>query len=380
MVYPHNNSTHNDINNDYSIPIAPPYTRDVEMTECSFEQPMNLVQKSRSKRILHYRHHEPLIQWVTIEKKIDFTAIFPIELCSHILSLLTIDSLLSVPLVSRRWASLFYLDDLWKIKMLENDWRLKIPKHVTLSEEEKSWYYWFKQRYQLESRWNTGKVAPHYLLGHTDSVYCIQFDDEKVITGSRDRTIKIWDLCQYQCVYTLEGHTASVLCLQYDENIIVSGSSDTTVIVWDMKIRRIRAKLHGHAAGVSDVAFNDKYIVSSSKDASIRIWDRKTYQPIRMIVGHQGAVNSIQIKGDQLVSASNDSLIKLWNISTGKMIREFAGHKHGLACVRFDGKRIVSGSNDHTIRVWDAEVHLSTRKRKFFCTHIYFTYRVVCVQ
>ncbi|KAI9279098.1 WD40-repeat-containing domain protein [Sporodiniella umbellata] len=358
MVYPNNSSIHSNINNDYSIPIVTPYTRDVEMAECSLEQPSNLSQKTRSKRILHYRHHKPLIQWASTEKRIDFTAILPIELCSYIVSLLNIDSLLSVPLVSRRWASLFYLDELWKVKMMENDWKLKIPEQVILSEEEQTWYYWFKQRYRLESRWNTGKVAPHYLLGHLDSVYCVQFDDEKVITGSRDRTIKIWDLCQYQCTYTLEGHSGSVLCLQYDENIIVSGSSDTTVIVWDIKTRRIRAKLHGHAGGVSDVAFNDRYIVSSSKDSSIRIWDRATYQPIRMIMGHRGAVNSIQIQGDLLVSASSDSLIKLWSLSTGNMIREFAGHKNGLACVRFDGKRIVSGSNDHTIRVWDIETGL----------------------
>lgn len=151
---------------------------------------------------------------------------------------------MSIPFVSKRFASLFYVDELWKWKMQENDWRLKIPMHVTLAEEEQSWYYWYKQRYQLEMRWNTGKVASHYLLGHRDGVYCVQFDDEKVITGSRDRTIKIWDLGQYQCIYTLEGHTGSVLCLQYDEEIIVSGSSDTTVIVWDMQTKRIRAKLH----------------------------------------------------------------------------------------------------------------------------------------
>ncbi len=67
MVYPHNNSMHSCMNNDYGIPIAAPYSRDVEMTETSFEQPVN---KSRSKRILHYRQLEPQItEWVVMEKK-----------------------------------------------------------------------------------------------------------------------------------------------------------------------------------------------------------------------------------------------------------------------------------------------------------------------
>ncbi|KAL4210745.1 WD40-repeat-containing domain protein [Rhizopus microsporus] len=362
MVYPHNNSLYNYLNHNdnYGIPIAAPHGRDVEMTEASLvnERPNKL----RSKRILYYRSMEPeIIEWnMKKEKRLDFTSIFPFELCLQIISLLDFNTLLSVPLVSRRWASLFYQDELWKIKMVENNWRLKIPTNVTLTEEEQSWYYWYKQRHQLEARWNTGKVASHYLIGHKDGVYCIQFDDDKIITGSRDKTIKIWDPQLYQCIYTLEGHAGSVLCLRYDNEIIVSGSSDTTVIVWDMRTKRIRARLHGHTAGVSDVAFDDRYIISSSKDTSIRVWDRKTFQPIRMIVGHRGAVNSIQIHGNYLVSASNDTLIKLWEISSGKMIREFVGHHHGLACVQFDGRRIVSGSSDHTIRVWDVETGLCT--------------------
>jgi F-box and WD-40 domain protein 1/11 len=128
--------------------------------------------------------------------------------------------------------------------MAEQNWHLKLPQHVSLNEDEKSWYYWFKQRYQLEKRWNVGRVASHYLVGHIDSVYCLRFDESKIITGSRDKTIKIWDLQFYQCVSTLEGHQGSVLCLQYNDDIIVSGSSDATVIVWDMKTKRMRGRLH----------------------------------------------------------------------------------------------------------------------------------------
>lgn len=113
-----------------------------------------------------------------------------------------------------------------------------------MADQEKTWYYWFKQRYILEKRWHYGDVSSHYLLGHQDSVYCLQFDDEKIVTGSRDRTIKIWDLHQYQLLHTLEGHTGSVLCLQYNQDIIVSGSSDHTVIIWDMRTKRIRGRLH----------------------------------------------------------------------------------------------------------------------------------------
>lgn len=271
-----NNHNHNNASNYDGIPVAPPYyiNRDTEMTETQPKHRHQLkynhagkLMKQRSspgKRVVYYHSLEPEInhikkplkrigmQGLAFEKKIrqaniadqDFTQKLPSELCTFIVSLLDFDTLLVIPKVSRLWARLFYIDEIWKLKMAENNWKLKIPPNMYLSDEEQSWYYWFKQRYQLQHRWNVGKVASHYLLGHHDSVYCLQFDDEKIITGSRDRTIKIWNLNLYQCTDTLEGHQGSVLCLQYNDQVIISGSSDHTVIVWDMKTKRIRGRLH----------------------------------------------------------------------------------------------------------------------------------------
>ena len=41
--------------------------------------------------------------------------------------------------------------------------------------------------------------------------------------------VEIWDRGSLECIQVLQGHTGSVLCLQYDENVIISGSSDATV-------------------------------------------------------------------------------------------------------------------------------------------------------
>ncbi len=79
-----------------------------------------------------------------------------------------------------------------------------------------------------------------FLRGHQDSVYCIRQDDGvgtgtagKIVSGSRDRTIRVWDVETGACKHILKGHTASVLSLQYDDQILVSVSSDGQVFVWD---------------------------------------------------------------------------------------------------------------------------------------------------
>ncbi|KAJ1963674.1 hypothetical protein GGI12_001909 [Dipsacomyces acuminosporus] len=216
------------------------------------------------------------------------------------------------------------------------------------------WRYLFRQRLELDRHWAKGIADVHTIAGHADSVYCVQYDSDKIVTGSRDRTIKVWDSKTMRCMRTLTGHDASVLCLKYDDSILVTGSSDSTIIVWDWETGLPTLRLVSHGAGVLDVAFDDEYIVSCSKDCTIKCWQRSTGKLLRTMVGHRGPVNAVQLKGDRIVSASGDSLIKMWDLKTGELIRNFAGHTRGLACVQFDGKTIVSGSSDQLIKVWNA--------------------------
>ena len=50
------------------------------------------------------------------------------------------------------------------------------------------------------------------------SVYCLEFDSSRIITGSRDRTIKVWSLKTGRCLATFAGHRGSVLCLKFDRD------------------------------------------------------------------------------------------------------------------------------------------------------------------
>ncbi|KAJ1917106.1 hypothetical protein IWQ60_007881 [Tieghemiomyces parasiticus] len=228
--------------------------------------------------------------------------------------------------------------------------------------EMRPWRHMYQQRHRLEQRWaENGPKIVHYLNGHTDSVYCLQFHDNLLVTGSRDRSIKFWDLDhEYYCTRTLTGHEGSVLCLKYDARQLVTGSSDHTVRLWDMHgptpdgaNDQSSMRLRGHVAGVLDVAMNDTAVVSCSKDCTIKMWDRVTGELMRSIPAHRRPVNAIQLSGRQMVSASGDGLVNLWDVETGQQVRSFAGHLSGLACVQFRDNRVLSGSNDKSIKVWD---------------------------
>ncbi|KAK9695871.1 hypothetical protein K7432_012761 [Basidiobolus ranarum] len=217
-----------------------------------------------------------------------------------------------------------------------------------------NWKYLTQQRAKLKHNWAHVHYQLRRLPGHAEGIYCIQFDEAKIVSGSRDHTIKIWDIHSGCCISTFRGHTASVLCLQYDDEIIVSGSSDSSVIVWDVTSGEIIRVLTGHTEPVLNLSFDKKHIVTCSKDRSIRVWDRATGALLRTLTGHRIAVNAVQFKDGIIVSASGDRTIMMWDLETGMCLKTLVGHTRGIACVQYDGKVIISGSKDRTIKIWDA--------------------------
>lgn len=293
-------------------------------------------------------------RFINLYVKEDLLSCLPFEIIFEIIfKLPDIQSLCQLSNVSKAWYCIIRSNEIWKKKFTRR-YKLPSPRPFMMD-----WYQVYKQHHILNNRWNSGQVKTHYLIGHEDSVYCLQFDKTKIITASRDRTIKVWGLLNdnYECIKTLEGHEASVLALKFDETRMVSGSSDTTLIVWNIQTFEMIMRLRGHTAGVLDVCFNQDTIFSCSKDRTIRLWNIHTGKLTRTIYAHRGPVNAIQLHQNYLVSASGDTLIKLWDIRTGECLRKFAGHTRGLACIQYNGRYIVSGSNDKTIKIWDTEVY-----------------------
>jgi F-box/WD-40 domain protein 7 len=129
--------------------------------------------------------------------------------------------------------------------------------------------------------WNLESgVCEGILEGHKDAVTCLTIDSSEVriITGSLDRTIKVWSISSLECLRTLdwmssEGHTGVIRCLQADEWRIISAADDKTIKVWDLNTGQRLVTLKSHTDGVTCLQFNDFYIVSGSYDKTVKLWD-----------------------------------------------------------------------------------------------------------
>ena len=203
------------------------------------------------------------------------------------------------------------------------------------------------------------------LEGHTKVVMSVSWSPlgDKIVSGSYDNTVRVWDPVSGELLNALERHTDSVLSVSWSPlgDKIVSGSDDKTVRVWDSNTGKLIGRpLEGHTGYVYSVTWSPRgdKIVSGSADRTVRVWDSTTGDELMKLEGHMWDVSSVSWSplGDKIVSGSGDKTVRMWDSNTGDELMKLEGHTNWVLSVSFsgDGSHIVSGSRDGTVRVWDS--------------------------
>ena len=99
----------------------------------------------------------------------------------------------------------------------------------------------------------------------------VQLQDGRVLSGSFDRSLHVWDLTTGQCVQQLTGHTDVVSCVvQLQDGRVLSGSDDRSLRLWDLTAAQCVQQLTGHADWVKCVVqLQDGRVLSGGNDRSL---------------------------------------------------------------------------------------------------------------
>ncbi|KIJ06742.1 hypothetical protein PAXINDRAFT_20059 [Paxillus involutus ATCC 200175] len=201
-----------------------------------------------------------------------------------------------------------------------------------------------------------------------------------VVTSASSQPVSSENASHRVPVQVFEGHKNWVNCVCFypDESKLVSGSRDGTLRIWDRKTGAVKV-LKGHTDMVwdIDVSRDGKMVVSASNDETLRIWNGESGESETMDIlkGHRDWVRSVEFSRDstRVVSGSRDCTVREWSVETGELAFEpFRCHSE-VYCVHYSpsGDRIAAGADN--IQIWNTKTGKGTYIRNSFVTSLVWT-------
>lgn len=184
------------------------------------------------------------------------------------------------------------------------------------------------------------------------------------VSGSRDLTLRIWDLKNMTTKHVLSGHTGAIRCLIIHGRLLISGSYDNSTRVWDLATGTQLHVLLGHSSKIYALAAQGPCLATGGLDASIFLWNLGTGKLVQQLEGHRNLVGSLQFsRPGLLVSGNTDGTMRIWDLEKGETRFRLRPDEQGngaggpsepaaITCLQVDHHRLVSGS-DKCLKLWD---------------------------
>ncbi|EKV16567.1 Cell cycle regulatory protein (Srw1), putative [Penicillium digitatum PHI26] len=212
------------------------------------------------------------------------------------------------------------------------------------------------------------------MIGHTNRVGALAWNDHILTSGSRDRLIYHRDVrSPDQYIRKLSGHKQEVCGLKWntEDGQLASGGNDNKLMVWDKLSETPLYRFSGHNAAVKAIAWSphQHHLLASgggTADRTIKFWNTQTGSMIKEVdTGSQVCNLSWSKNSDEIISTHgySQNQIVIWKYPRMEQIVSLTGHTFRVLYLAMspDGQTVVTGAGDETLRFWKIFDRRATR-------------------
>ena len=200
---------------------------------------------------------------------------------------------------------------------------------------------------------------------------CLSRDGRLALSGSADRTLKLWEPAEARCLHTLEGDMGGVTstALAANGGLALSASNDGTIKLWDVRTGDCLRTCREDLDVLTSVALSAdaRLAVSGSVDGTVHLWDVAAGRLLRILRGHTSPVHSVALSPDGRFALSGGALflvrndgerlftcgqLKVWDTASGRCLPFFEDESESVTALALsaDGRFALTGSGRSLIQ------------------------------
>ena len=196
----------------------------------------------------------------------------------------------------------------------------------------------------------------HRRTRHDGLVYAVACNRNYVISGSADKTLRLWHPVTGKLLKTIQAHEGVVcaVTLHPDGNTGITGGSDRVLKIWDLNQGQLLRQFGQHSNWITGIALtpDGETLMSCSSDCTIKIWHFLTGELQQTLTHHTAPIWSISIHPSGLffASASLDNTVKIWRLPDGKLLQTLEGLPP--LCFSPDGQFLITAGKGNFLKIW----------------------------